>query len=49
MEKKNLCFLICGLPRAIDMIICNIETIFDNKTYSTHFYIKIVTLNIVTK
>ena len=39
MNNSKICFLICGLPRAIDMIITNIETIFDKNKYSTHFYI----------
>lgn len=36
---NKICFLICGLPRAIDMIITNIENIFDKNKYSIHFYI----------
>jgi uridine kinase len=39
MENKKFCFLICGLPRSIDMIINNIETLFDQTEFITHFYI----------
>jgi uridine kinase len=39
MESKKLCFLICGLPRSIDMIINNIETVFNKTEFTTHFYI----------
>jgi uridine kinase len=39
MEAKKLCFLICGLPRSIDMIINNIETLFNQPEFTTHFYI----------
>lgn len=39
MDCTKICFLICGLPRAIDMVITNIESIFDKNKYITHFYI----------
>ena len=39
MDCTKICFLICVLPRAIDMVITNIESIFDKNKYITHFYI----------
>lgn len=39
MDSRKLCFLICGLPRSIDMIINNIELVFNQTEFITHFYI----------
>jgi uridine kinase len=39
MDSKKMCFLICGLPRSIEMITNNIETIFNQSDFITHFYI----------
>lgn len=35
----NICFLICGLPRTIDMVINNIEEVFNNPKYVLNYVI----------
>lgn len=37
--KVKVCFLICGLPRSIDLIMLNVESLFDETKYDIHYYI----------
>jgi uridine kinase len=39
IDKINICFLICGLPRSIDLVINNIENIIDDTKYNVNYYI----------
>ena len=36
---QKICFLICGLPRTINLIISSIEYLFDLNKYEIHYYI----------
>lgn len=38
-DKIRLCFLICGLPRSIDLLIMNIESKFDKNIYDIDYNI----------
>lgn len=39
MEKTKVCVLVCGLPRCLDLVINNINTLFHDIKYEVHFTI----------
>lgn len=39
MDIKNICFLICGLPRSIDLVIYNIEKLFDPTIFELNYFV----------